>query len=66
MFARFVVTEKVPVVAPAATVTLDGTIATVVLLLESWTVIPVGRGSTAKGDSSGGWVAPHDLRWIQL
>jgi hypothetical protein len=37
----FVVIEKVPVVAPAATVTLDGTIATVVLLLESWTVIPV-------------------------
>jgi hypothetical protein len=37
---RFVVTVKVAVVAPAATVTLDGTVATVVLLLESWTVIP--------------------------
>jgi hypothetical protein len=39
---RFVVTVKVVVVAPGATVTLDGTVATVVLLLESWTVIPVG------------------------
>ena len=28
--------------SPAATVTLDGTVATVVLLLESWMVIPVG------------------------
>ena len=37
---RFVVTVKVAVVAPAATVTLGGTVATVVLLLESWTVIP--------------------------
>jgi hypothetical protein len=37
----FVVTEKVAVVAPAGTVTLDGTVATFVLLLESWTVIPV-------------------------
>ena len=34
------VTVKVAVVAPGATVTLDGTVATVVLLLESWTVIP--------------------------
>jgi hypothetical protein len=37
-----VVTGKVAAVAPAAMVTLDGTVATVVLLLESWTVIPVG------------------------
>ena len=36
-----VVTEKVAVVAPGGTVTLDGTVATFVLLLESWTVIPV-------------------------
>jgi hypothetical protein len=36
-----VVTENVTEVAPAATVTLDGTVATLVLLLESWTVIPV-------------------------
>jgi len=39
---RFVVTVKVAVVVPGATVTLDGTVATVVLLLESWTVTPVG------------------------
>ena len=39
---RFVVTVKVAAVVPAATVTLDGTVATVVLLLESWMVIPVG------------------------
>jgi hypothetical protein len=39
---RFVITVKVTAVAPAATVTLDGTVATIVLLLESWTVIPVG------------------------
>jgi hypothetical protein len=39
---RFVVTGKVATVAPAATLTLDGTVATVVLLLESWMVIPVG------------------------
>jgi len=39
---RLVVTGKVAAVAPAATVTLDGTVATVVLLLESWMVIPVG------------------------
>ena len=39
---RFVVTGKVAEVAPAAMVTLDGTVATVVLLLESWTVIPAG------------------------
>jgi len=37
----FVVTVKVAAVAPAATVTLDGTVATV-LLLESWTVTLVG------------------------
>jgi len=36
-----VVTEKVAVVAPGGTVTLDGTVATFVLLLKSWTVIPV-------------------------
>lgn len=35
-----VVTEKVAVVAPAWTVTLDGTVATFVLLLKSWTVTP--------------------------
>jgi hypothetical protein len=39
---RFVVTVKVAAVVPAAMVTLDGTVATVVLLLVSWTVIPVG------------------------
>ena len=39
---RFVVTGKLAAVVPGATVTLDGTVATVVLLLESWTVIPVG------------------------
>jgi hypothetical protein len=33
-------TVKVAVVAPAWTVTLDGTVATLVLLLESWTVTP--------------------------
>lgn len=38
---RFVVTVKVAAVAPAATVTLGGIVATVVLLLESWTVTPV-------------------------
>jgi hypothetical protein len=38
---RFVVTGKLAAAAPAATVTLDGTVATVVLLLESWMVIPV-------------------------
>jgi hypothetical protein len=37
---RFVVTVKVAAVAPAATVTLDGTVATAVLLLESWMVTP--------------------------
>ena len=36
-----VVTEKVAVVAPGGTVRLDGTVATFVLLLKSWTVIPV-------------------------
>lgn len=36
------VTVKVAAVAPGATVTLEGTVATAVLLLESWTVIPVG------------------------
>ena len=35
-----VVTVKVAVVAPAATVTLAGTVATVVLLLESVTTAP--------------------------
>lgn len=39
---RFVLTVKVAVVAPAATVTLDGTVATAVLLLESWMVTPAG------------------------
>ena len=39
---RFVVIGKVAEVAPAATVMLDGTAATVVLLLESWMVIPGG------------------------
>ena len=39
---RLVVIGKVAVAAPAATVTLDGTVATVVLLLESWMVIPAG------------------------
>ena len=34
------VTVKVAAVAPAATVTLDGTVATAVLLLESWMVTP--------------------------
>jgi len=37
-----VVIGKLAAAAPAATVTLDGTVATVVLLLESWMVIPVG------------------------
>ena len=37
---RFVVTVKVAAVAPAAMVTLDGTVATAVLLLESWMVTP--------------------------
>jgi hypothetical protein len=37
-----VLTVKVAVVAPAATVTLDGTVATAVLLLESWMVTPAG------------------------
>jgi hypothetical protein len=37
-----VVTVKVAAVAPAATVTLDGTVATAVLLLESWMVTPAG------------------------
>jgi hypothetical protein len=37
----FVVTVKVAAVAPAPTVTLGGTVAAVVLLLESWIVIPV-------------------------
>jgi hypothetical protein len=36
-----VLTEKFAVVAPAGMVTLDGTVATFVRLLESWTVIPV-------------------------
>jgi hypothetical protein len=36
-----VATEKVAVVAPGGTVTLDGTVATFVLLLKSWTGIPV-------------------------
>jgi hypothetical protein len=35
-----VVTVKVAVVAPAGTVTLDGTVAARVLLLESLTVVP--------------------------
>ena len=38
----FVLTVKVAVVVPAATVTLDGTVATAVLLLESWMVTPAG------------------------
>lgn len=38
----FVVIGKLAAAAPAATVTLDGTVATVVLLLESWMVIPAG------------------------
>jgi hypothetical protein len=42
LWTRFVVTGKVAAVVPAAMVTLDGTVATVVLLLESWMVIPVG------------------------
>lgn len=37
---RFVVTVKVAAVAPGATVTLEGTVATAVLLLESWIVTP--------------------------
>jgi hypothetical protein len=37
----FVVTVKFAAVAPAITVTLGGTVAAVVLLLESWMVIPV-------------------------
>ena len=35
------VTVKVAAVAPAATVTLGGTVAAAVLLLESWMVTPV-------------------------
>jgi hypothetical protein len=42
LWTRFVVAVKGAVIAPGATVTLDGTVATVVLLLESWTVIPAG------------------------
>lgn len=42
LLTRFVVTVKVAAVAPAATVTLDGTVATAVLLLESWMVTPTG------------------------
>jgi hypothetical protein len=38
---RFVVTVKFAAVAPATTVTLGGTVAAAVLLLESWTVTPV-------------------------
>ena len=37
----FVVTVKFAAVAPASTVTLGGTVAAAVLLLESWMVIPV-------------------------
>jgi hypothetical protein len=52
------------VVAPAATVRLDGTVATFVLLVESWTRDARAWGSTGQPDSPDRWVASHDRRWI--
>ena len=54
----FVVIGKLAAAAPAATVTLDGTVATVVLLLESWMVIPVGGAAPLRVTVPVDWFPP--------
>lgn len=61
-----VVTVKVAVVAPAWTVTLDGTVATFVLLLESWTVIPAEGAALLRVTVPVDWLPPTTVDGFKL
>jgi hypothetical protein len=61
-----VVTVKVAVVAPAWTVTLDGTVATFVLLLESWTVTPAEGAALLRVTVPVDWLPPTTVDGFKL
>ena len=60
-----VVTVKLAVVVPAARVTLNGTVATLVLLLESLTVVPVAGAAPLRATVPVDQLPPTTVDWIQ-
>lgn len=61
-----VVIVKVAVVAPAWTVTLDGTVATFVLLHESWTVTPAEGAALLRVTVPVDWLPPTTVDGFKL